>query len=248
MQNSIKVTLIVCATVLIVALLGFFLFKSFLPTYTDTVNVQGSGVVKAVPDLYTVYYSIDTIGTTSKEAKEKNDELLEKLNSELISKGFSSDVLKVQSFNIYENVEWINGQSVNKGFKATQSLKIELGTDEKDKISDAIDAGVNAGVLINSINFELSPEKESQAKAEAINKASDDAKVKVEAVAQGFGKKVGKLVSVSVDEYYYNPRVLYANAGGAMDQEVGLAKDATTNLVPADQDVTARVSAVFRLR
>lgn len=248
MEKSIKVTLLICATVLIVALLGFFLFKSFMPDYSDTVNVNGQGIVKAVPDMISIYYTVDTQAATSKDAKEANDVIYEKLKSELEVAGISSEKLKTQYLSIYENVEWINGKSVKNGFKATHSLKLELSSEEFDLISEAIDSGVNSGAQIGSINFELSQAKESEYKADAIKMASDDAQNKANALASGFGKKVGKLVSVSVDNYYYNPRVLYSNAGGAMMAEASVAKDATANLVPSDQDVSASVTAVFKLR
>lgn len=248
MEKSIKITLLVCATILIVAFLVYFAFKGLAPqNYSDTVTVQGSGVIKAVPDLITIYYNIDTLGTTSKEAKDKNDAVFDKLKSELEKVGISEEKLKTQSFSIYENVEWINGRTVKNGFKATHYLQLELPSENFDKVSDAIDSGVTAGAQLNSINFELSPGKQSEYKAQAIKLASDDAQNKAQALAEGFNKKVGKLVSVSINDYYYSPRNIYTNSGGAMMAEASIAKDATVNLVPSDQDVSAMVSATFKI-
>lgn len=249
MEKSVKITLLICATILIVAVLGFFMFKQFAPqNYSDTVNVQGTGLVKAIPDLITIYYTIDTQGTTSKDAKDKSDLIFNKLKSELEKVNISSEKLQTQSFSIYENVEWINGKTFKNGFKATHSLQLELPSEDFDKVSEAIDSGVNAGAQINSINFELSPSKQAEYKAQAIKLASDDAQNKAQALASGFGKQVGKLVSVSVDDYYYAPSNLYTNSGGAMMSEVSVAKDAIANLVPSDQDVSARVSATFKIK
>lgn len=249
MEKSIKITLLICLTILIVAFLIYFGFKQFAPqNYSDTINVQGSGVVKAIPDLITIYYTIDTKGTTSKEAKDANDVIYTALKSELEKVGISSDKLKTQSFSIYENWEWINGKNVKNGFKATQSLKLELSSTEMDKLSGAIDAGVNAGAQLSSINFELSPGKESEYKAQAIKMASDDAQVKAQALASGFNKEVGKLVSVSVNEYYYRPWNVYSNGGGAIMAEASVAKDAVSSITPSEQDVTASVSATFKIK
>ncbi|VVB80104.1 Uncharacterised protein [uncultured archaeon] len=249
MEKGVKITLLICATILIVAILGYFAFNQFAPqNYSDTVNVQGSGVVKAVPDLITIYYSIETQGTTSQDAKDKNDLVFDKLKAELDKVGISSDKLQTQSFSIYENIEWINGKSTKNGFKATHTLQLELPSENFDKVSEAIDSGVAAGAQINSINFELSPTKQSEYKSQAIKLASDDAQNKAQALAEGFGKQVGKLVSVSVDEYYYAPRNLYTNMGGAMTAEATVAKDAVSNLTPSDQDVSARVSATFKIK
>lgn len=248
MEKGVKITLLVCATIIVVAVIGYLAFNQFAPQdYSDTVNVQGQGMVKAVPDLITIYYQIEVQGATSKEAKDKSDAIFEKLKTELESKEISSEKLKTQSFSIYENNEWVNGRSVKNGFKAVHYLQLELPSENFDLVSEAIDAGVNSGAQISSINFELSPEKQSEYKAQAIKLASDDAQNKAQALASGFGKQVGKLVSVSVDEYYYQPYNLYSNRGGAIMAEASVAKDAVSNLVPSDQDVSARVSATFKL-
>ena len=120
--------------------------------------------------------------------------------------------MKTENFNIYPEYNYNGGTQTLIDYKATNSLKIELSIDKKDKIGSVIDAGTNAGAGISYINFELTPALQQQAKAQAIENASVDARTKAEALANGFNKKLGRLVSVSLDQFNYNPWPIYASS------------------------------------
>ena len=115
-----------------------------------------------------------------------------------------------------------------------------------NRLSAVVDAGISAGAGISSINFELSPEKQSEYKAQAIKLAAEDAKTKAEALAEGLGKRIGRLVSVSDSDFGYSPWVLYSGSG--MAEEAAVAKDAASSIQPSEQSITARVTAVYKIR
>ena len=161
--------------------------------------------------------------------------------------GFDKKDLKTENFNIYPEYDWQSGEQKLIGYKAVHSLKIELTLDEMNKAGDLIDAGTNAGTGISYINFELSPELEQEYKSKSIKLAAQDAKIKAEAMAEGFDKKVGKLVSVSLSEgNYYSPWRMYDSmeSGGS----IALAKEAVANVQPSEKEITAYVSGVYKLR
>jgi uncharacterized protein YggE len=120
-----------------------------------------------------------------------------------------------------------------------------MSTSESDKIGTAIDAGVDAGAAISYINFELSPEKQNQYKSEAIKQAAEDARIKAEALANGVDKELGKLVSVSEGSFGYDPWRVYGAVSGASD--AAMAKEATTEIQPSEQEVSASVTVVYKL-
>ena len=250
-NNPIVITSIIAVVVLIITLSILNTFGSF--SKKDTVTIEGSSSIDAIPDLITVYFNIQTTGDTSSEAKDANNEIFESLISNLAIQGFDRSEIKTQSFNIYPNYEWVGSQRQEKGYKATHSLKLELSSEEFDKVSEVIDAGVDAGAGINYINFELSQELQNEYKAQSLELASEDAKVKAEAVAKGFDKSLGKLVSVSVSNYGYYPWNIYtsrAEEEGAVSisEDAELAKQNVANIEPSEQEITARVSATYKLR
>ena len=249
-NNAIIITSIISGAVLLIAILALITFNSIIPSSKNSVTVDGISTVKALPDVISVYFTIETKGKTSVEAKDANTLIYDNLVEALVSEDFEESDIKTESYNIYPNTYWENGKQKTDGYKATHYLKVELSSDESDKLSPAIDAGVDAGAGISYINFELSQGAQNKYKAEALKLASEDAAIKANSVALGFNKKVGRLLSVQVTSFEYYPWNVYtARTGSGMGYEDSVsAKEAATSIQPDEQDISASVSATFKLR
>ncbi|MDO8517303.1 MAG: SIMPL domain-containing protein [Nanoarchaeota archaeon] len=251
MKNSIQITLIVAATAIIIALMGIYVYNQQMPS-SNTVSVTGESSINAVPDLVTVYFSVETEAKTSQESKDKNSEIVDKLTNNLIQWGFEKKDIVTENYNIYPDYSWVNNQQVLKGYKTVHSIKVELSADKTEKIGNVIDAGADAGALISYINFELSPMKQSEYKAQALENAGRDAKTKAAAIAKGLGKNVGSIVSITDSSFDYYPWRLYssAEAGAGKLDSTGIesAKTAITNIQPGEKEITARISVVYKLK
>ena len=245
MDNSIKVTLIIVGAVIALALIGVIVFMQLTPG--TTVSAQGSSIVKATPDLVTVYFNVQTKGETATEAKDKNAAIVDNATVALLMLGLERKDIVTENFNVYPDYNYNSGSQQITGYEATHNIKVEISTAEKDKIGDIIDAGVNAGALISYINFELSQGLQNQYKAEALKLASEDARIKAESTASGLGKSLGGLVSVSSSNFDYNPWPIYTNSrmdyAGAAE-----AKVASTSIQPGSQDISASVSVVYKIK
>ncbi|HPD81752.1 MAG TPA: SIMPL domain-containing protein [Candidatus Pacearchaeota archaeon] len=251
-NNAIIITSIIAGVILIIALLALNTFNSIVPSSGKTVTVEGVATIKALPDVTSVYFTIETKGATSVEAKDANNVIYDNLIEEMLSVGFEENDVKTESYNIYENTYWEDSyrKQVTDGYKATRYLKIELSSEESDKLSDVIDAGVDAGAGISYINFELSQESQNKYKAEALKLASKDATIKADAIASGFNKEAGRLVSVQISDFGYYPWNVYSakSEGGMTSEDSIAAQEAATSIQPSDQDITASVTATFKLR
>jgi uncharacterized protein YggE len=244
-DKSVQKTLIIVGAIVLLAVFGFFAFSSF--SSNNTVTGNGEATVKAIPDLVGVYFSVDTTGTTSQEATQKNSEIVDNLTSMLLAQGFDKSKIQTMSFNVYPDYNWVNGKQVDNGFSATHSIRVEIPTSDSQKIGSVIDAGVSAGAGISYINFELSQTEQNNYKAQSLKLATEDAKIKAQAIADGLGKRIGRLVSVSDNSFNYSPRVLYSASGSGVSSDANQAKEATTNIQPGEQDISASVTAVFKL-
>jgi len=245
LQKSVQITLIIAAAVIVLVIIGVIYFKS--NSISNTFQVNGQATSKVSPDLITIYFNVDTKGTTSKAAEDANSEIVSKLKDNIIALGFKETDLTTENYNIYPDYDYSRTPMALIGYRATHSLKIELPSSQKDKVSSLIDAGTNAGAGISYINFELSPALQQTAKIQAIKDASDDARVKAEALADGFNKKLGKLVSVSLDQFNYYPWNIYASSDSGMTSGGAEAKAAVTTITPSNQEVSASVTAVYKL-
>lgn len=238
MNKSVQIILIIAVTAVILTsmIIGFFVSKSI----TNTISVNGQGIEKVTPDLISIYFSVDTKGETSKEAEDANSLIVSKLRSYITALGFKEEDLKTDNYNIYPDYDYTTGK--NKGYRATHSLKISFSSSEQSKVTGVIDSGTNAGAGISYINFELSPGLEQQYKSLAIQTASEDARIKAEAIADGFNKKLGRLVSVSLDSFNYYPFRVYDSATSAEG-----AKEAVAGITPSEREVSAFVTAIYKL-
>jgi uncharacterized protein len=249
-NNPIVITSIIAGVILLIAILVLSTFSSILPASKNVITVQGTSSIKVTPNLITVYYNIETNGSTSAIAKDANEVIFNRLQNSIVAAGFDKEDLKTQSYNIYPDTYWDpnNGRQKQEGYKATHSLKLEFSTDELDKLALVIDAGANAGAGVSSINFELTQEAQNTYKAQALKLASEDAQTKADAVAAGFNKKAGKLISVQISEFGYYPWNVYTASSARMEDSVAGAKVASMNIAPSSQDITGSVSATFSIQ
>jgi uncharacterized protein len=247
LEKSVQITVIIAVVVILLVVIGIIYLKP--SSTTDTFQVSGQATSKVSPDLITIYFSADTKGATSKIAEDANSEIVSKLQENVVALGFEESGLTTESYNIYPdyNYDYSKGTQTLIGYRATHSLKIELPSSQKDNVGSLIDAGTNAGAGISYINFELSPALQQSTKTQAIKDASEDARVKAEALAAGFNKKLGKLVSVSLDQYNYYPWNIYAASDSRVTSGGAEAKAAVATITPSNQEVSASVVAVYKL-
>ena len=241
-NNSIVITSIISAGVLIIALSFLFVLNSSSVS-ENVLEVQGTATVKAMPDLTVVYIGIENVASTSEEVGNLNSAVLEKLIEALASEGFESSDLETINFNIYPNYEWVNGVRKGKGYIASHTLAIEMLANDTLKVGRVVNLVLESGATVSSISFKLNSESQIKYKAEALKLASEDARRKAEAVAEGFGKSVGKLVSVQVNDYNYSPWIAYDGIAKESYDEASL----TTSIQPREEEIYASVIAVFKM-
>src|SRR3970040_1331283 len=97
MDKSVQITLIIVVGVVLLALLA----QNISNPNQNTISVAGTATVEATPDLIGVYFSVDTKGTTSQEASDKNSEIVNALINSLTLKGFEREDIKTVSFIVY---------------------------------------------------------------------------------------------------------------------------------------------------
>ncbi len=231
---------------IVVVILGL-LFGGFWFYGGGSVSANGNSVIKAQPDLVSVNINVETRGENAQTAQNKNKEISEKLLLELIKAGYDKDELKFVNYNIYPEYDWKNGEQKFKGYVASQQLVVKIK--DVKKVPEVVDITINYGALVSYINFELSDEKQSEYKKQALEKAGKDAKEKAEATARGVGKKLGRLVSVQSEDFYYNPINLYdkiavESSGKDAIQEV---RNTALNLSPQDLEVRATIIVQYKI-
>lgn len=243
-DRKILITGMIVIGAIIVALIFSNGFNS--GSMENTISSTGQSTIKIMPDLVNIYFNVQTTALTAKEASDENSEIVSKMKVSLMDLGFSEDEIKTAGFNVYPNYDWRSGSQRITGYTTSHSVNIQIPIEEKEKLGSAIDAGINAGAGINYLNYELTEENQKKYKIEAIKAATEDAKDKATALAEGAGQSLGKLVSISTSEFGYYPWAAYSqsDAGGISKSGAEIA----TSITPIEQDVSATVTAVFKIR
>ena len=245
-MKQTNITAIIVAIVIVIgALLAVWLLVGRMPATTDnTISATGNSQMTVMPDEAVVYVMVETHELTAEKAKDENSRISDAVNTALLNVNIERKDIQTQNFNIYPEYDWSDGTQTLKGYVASNQLVVK--TKDFGNVGKIVDAAVDKGALVNSINFDLSNDKTNEYKKTVLANASQDAKAKAEAIAAGLGKKLGKLVSVQASDYNYMPYPIYARsdmAGGAAE-----AKVAATNIQPHSLDVTATVSVSYEIR
>lgn len=237
--------LLIGIVILAIIIVGGYLYFNTGPV----VSAEGFSSVKAIPDEVSVNINVETRNKTAQDAQTANKEISEKLLVELVKLGFDRDELRF--VNQYVSPEYDYSKDYReqtlKGYVVSQQLVVK--TKDVNRVPSIVDAVITSGALVSYINFEISDEKQSIYKNQVLEAASRDARVKAESIAAGQGKKIGRLVSVTNQNYNYpGPLNYYSRAEGmAVDMVNADAMKAATNLAPNEQEVTASITAQYKL-
>lgn len=237
LNSNITMTLLV---VVIVVLAGSIFYNKNV-TPSNTVSTTGSHTLTVEPDEATVYVSIETLKNSADESKNENSRITNAVLDSLYEM-IGKENVETSQFSIYPEYDWTNNGQKLKGYRTTNQLKVK--TSNFDDIGKIVDVSTKAGATgINSINFELSKEKQASYKQEALTKAAEDAKGKAQAIVSGIGSRLGKVVSIQENEYYYRPYPLYTKGSGVeLDQAV------STEILPTNLEVTASVTVTYSVK
>lgn len=235
MDNRIWIGVLVVGILLV----GGFLFSGS----GAVVSAQGESTIEVEPDEVSVYLNIEAKGDSAQLVKDELDIMADDVLVELLKIGLERKDIQIVNYNIYPEYNYNRGEREQNGFIARQDIVVK--TDDFDLVPGIVDGAVSGGALIGSINFELSEERQREFKIEALEAAGRDAESKAEATAAGLGKKLGRLVRVSSQDYNYWPVAYYESASsiGGVDE----AREAALNIVPRDIEVRASVSVEYKL-
>jgi len=214
-----------------------------------TITITGTGSIDLRPDLMAIYLKIMTNDIKSaKTAKDQAAEIIDNVLKALKNVGLTEDQMETVSYNIYPKYEWEddefgNNKRVFKGYFVEVMMRVEVS--DFDKSGTVIDASVDAGALIDRIDFELTPEKRKETKIDVLAEAARDAKLKAEAIVEALGDELGDAKTISSNEYIYNPVTYWKNSYSIGFDEKGSAPP--TTILAGDLTVSGNVEITFEI-
>lgn len=209
------------------------------------INVTGEGKASATPDIAELSFGLSVQRQpTAKQAMDSLGKTMQKILDAVKAAGIPEKDINTEGLSLSPAYDWNEGRQIMRGFDASQSLRVKVR--DLDKVSDVLAAATNAGAnQAGGVNFTVDdPEK---ARAEARNKAIEQAQAKAEKLADQLGMKLGKLKSFNESGNGPIAPIPYGRGGGvAMDM---MESAVTATPLPAgDQEMVVQVMMTYELR
>ena len=231
-----------------VSLLAFlFVVKVFNISYplqiTNTaksteLSVIGEGKVEVVPDVAYVDLGISVNNApTVESAQSQIDKTNEAIIEAMAKLNIEKKNIKTSNYSIFPSYRYDEGQDTITGYNGNVTITVK--TDNPQSTSQVIEAATAAGAnQVQNTRFEV--ENPGKYRAEARNKAIENAKSQAEDLAKSLGIKLGRIVNV----VEYSP-----DSGGIVPV---YAREAATGLggggpilEPGSQNITSVVTLYF---
>jgi uncharacterized protein YggE len=216
-----------------------------------TVTVTGEGEVFAKPDIATISFTVREEDKDAISAQKKTEEKVTAGLKALSSINVDEKDIKTISYNvspkyIYEPVvcksAYCPSNQKIDGYYATESIQV--------KIRDTENAGKALGLLggvkitdISGPNFSI--DDEEKLKAEAREKAINNAKEKAEVLAKQLGGSIDEVLSFSENGGGYMP-MAYGIGGGAEMSSAKIMSD--ISLPKGENSVKVNVNITYKIR
>ncbi len=223
-----------------------FFINSINTTKTDLFSATGEGKVTAAPDQATVNAGVTAQSQTVADAKNKVNEISNKIISDLKKLGVMDKDIKTTDYSINPNYSnetngiimpmapIAGGQQNITSYTVTQNLEIKVQPIEK--ANQVIDVATKDGAnLVGGVNFTFSDQLNKSLEQQATKQAVDDAKTKAKDLADAAGINLGKIVNVVTSANQPQPLMMSANANLKTDQS------APTNVTPGENSLTVDV-------
>lgn len=203
-----------------------------------TVDVNGEGVVRMVPDEVTVKVRVEHTGIKTEGLKEKNDAVVRQVLAYAKKMRIPEKDIRTEYMNLTRNYDY---NSKTYSYAANQSLSIKLRdlTKYEELVSGLLDSGINR---IDGISFSSS--KQDELEVEARRKAMENAKAKAVEYAGAIGQTVGKAISISEFSNSAGPRPAMYMRSAMADANM---EEAGPTMAPGEMEIRTSVQVRFML-
>ncbi len=167
----------------------------------DVITVTGLGEVEFVSDLIVLQAGFSQTSTNLQEAYKALDADRAAIQQYLVNKGVEESEIVFSFVNVWKQNEpvYSGGDYVGtrfSGYQLNQNFRIESADVEKiERLSREVSELIAQGIAIESQEPEYYYSKLSDLKIDLINRATEDARTRAEAIAEKSGTRLGGLKS-----------------------------------------------------
>ncbi len=232
-------------TVLLVVILGLLLWsqpwsRATTNGTTRTITVSGEATLEATPDEYVFYPYFEEKGNDQEALKESLNTKANAAVEKIKDIGVPEDKIKLDASS-YDRWYWRENEE---GVLAVNLTITVTDKDTAQEVQDYLLTLDTKGQLTPQASF--SKDRQKELDAEAVEKASSDARSKAEAQAALFGAKLGKVVKVDQGSDSVFPT--YMRGVAESTDDVALEQSASLPVLPGQNEYSQTVNVTYELK
>jgi uncharacterized protein YggE len=200
--------------------------------------VTGEGVVKATPDQAWVSIGAESRSKASKDAQQRNAEVMTAVIQKITSFGIPKDAIKTTAIDLQLEFDYANGKQTPRGYVARNTVEVRV--DELTKLGDVLDAVVGSGATnIHGVRFDV--KQRDQLEAAALQSAVKNASAKAQAIAAGSNRAVDRILKIEE---------MFSGGGPVpMMKQMSMARaDAATPVEAGELEIRAQVRLIVAIK
>lgn len=201
---------------------------------------QGTGEVRAVPDLAFIALGAEQNAKTPKEAQAATAKAMTAVQQRLIASGVPKDAIRTTALDVQAQFDWVNGRQVSRGYLARHHVEVRV--DDVSRAGEVLDLAVNAGgTSVQGVRFDL--KARATLEREALTKAVADARARAEAMAAGAGTTVAGILKIEEGVRYGGPEPMMMRMAAQAD-----AAAPAPPVTPGESVIRATVTLTARIK
>ncbi len=205
----------------------------------SAVVVSGEGVVKVAPDQAWVRIGTESRSKVSKEAQQRNAEVMTAVQQKLASLGLPKDAIKTVGIDLQPEFDYNNGKQTLRGYVARNTVEVRV--DDFSKVGDVLDAAVASGATnVHGLRFDV--KNRETVEEQALQRAVTDGMAKAQTIAAAAKRTVDRILRIEEQFVGGGPQPMPERA------MMRMAADASTPVEAGEIEIRAQVRVTVAIR
>jgi uncharacterized protein YggE len=165
------------------------------PTTADppAIVVAGEGVVKVTPDQAWVRIGTESRSKNSKEAQQRNAEVMTAVQQKLAALGIPKDAIKTVGVDLQPEFDYQNNRQTLRGYVARNTIEVRV--DDFAKVGDVLDAAVGSGATnVHGLRFDV--KNRDAVEQQALRQAVASGMEKAQTIAAAAKRGVDRIIRI----------------------------------------------------
>lgn len=206
-----------------------------------TISVNGTGRVKAAPDVADVSLGVTKQGEDAQSAADEAATTMDAVIKALLDLGIAEADIQTTSLNLNPIYDWEENPPEIEGWEASNQVRVTVR--DIDAVGDVVDTAVAAGATnVNGISFRI--EDPTAAEATARDAAVADARAKADQLAAAAGVTIIGVMSISESGGQQPQPIYLERQEAAFDMA---ASAAPTPVLPGEVELSVNVFIQYEI-